>query len=343
MAASDKSEAGGQQTKATPIADGTRAVRANGADGAAGMSTPKRKKVPKEQRAEGPMSASGQAHAATGAALHDLARMRHDPDAVRHAFESGAYPYKSKMRRPVYERHKAELQAQLLRVQAWLERTGGKIVVLFEGRDAAGKGGTIKRFTEHLNPRSSRVVALSKPTEREVTQWYFQRYIEHLPAAGEIVFFDRSWYNRAGVEPVMGFCTPEEHRAFLQDAPDFERMLVDQGIHIFKFWLNIGQVTQLKRFFERRHNPLKIWKLSPIDYKAMHKWDDFTKARDQMFDASHQPAAPWSVVRANDKRRARLNIIRHVLDTLDYPGKKADVVLKPDPLILGGPELLGQT
>lgn len=258
------------------------------------------------------------------------------------ALASGGYPYDEQLKNKRYDEELEQLQIELVKLQSHVNESGLRMVLVFEGRDAAGKGGSIFAFRQYLNPRSARVVALPKPTEVERGQWYFQRYVSHLPTTGEMVLFDRSWYNRAGVEPVMGFCTPEEHRTFLQDVPDFERMLVNQGIHIFKFWLNIGQVTQLKRFFERRHNPLKIWKLSPIDYKAMHKWDEFTKARDQMFDASHQPAAPWSVVRANDKRRARLNIIRHVLHSLDYPGKKADVVLKPDPLILNGPELIAQ-
>lgn len=260
----------------------------------------------------------------------------------RLALSSGGYPYDETISNKRYEEELEQLQVELVKLQRHVGETGMRPVLLFEGRDAAGKGGSIFAFRQYLNPRMARVVALPKPTEEERGQWYFQRYVAHLPTTGEMVLFDRSWYNRAGVEPVMGFCTAEEYRSFLKAAPEFERMLVDQGIILFKFWLNIGQVTQLKRFFERRHNPLKIWKLSPIDYMAMHKWDDFTRARDEMFAASHHSVTPWSVVRANDKRRARLNIIRHVLASLDYLGKDANVVRKPDPLVLNGPELLEQ-
>jgi polyphosphate kinase 2 len=261
----------------------------------------------------------------------------------RLALSSGGYPYDEPIKDNRYEEELKQLQIELVKLQRHAGDSGMRLVLIFEGRDAAGKGGSIFAFRQYLNPRMARVVALPKPTDEERGQWYFQRYVAHLPTEGEMVLFDRSWYNRAGVEPVMGFCTAEEHRSFLRAAPEFEKMLVDQGIILFKFWLNIGQATQLKRFFERRHNPLKIWKLSPIDYKAMHKWDDFTRARDEMFAASHHPVTPWSVVRANDKRRARLNIIRHVLASLDYPGKDANVVRKPDPLVLDGPELLEQT
>ncbi len=260
----------------------------------------------------------------------------------REALSSDGYPYDKPIKDKHYEEELEQLQIELVKMQRHIGDAGLRMVLVFEGRDAAGKGGSIFALRQYLNPRAARVVALPKPNEVERGQWYFQRYVAHLPTRGEMVLFDRSWYNRAGVEPVMGFCTPEEHKSFLEAAPDFEGLLVDQGIVLLKFWLNIGQATQLKRFFERRHDPLKVWKLSPIDYAAMHKWDEYTRARDEMFAASHQAAAPWSVVRANDKRRARLNIIRHVLATLDYPGKDANVVRKPDPLILNGPGILAE-
>jgi polyphosphate kinase len=258
----------------------------------------------------------------------------------REALGSGGYPYDEPIKDRLYEEELEQLQVELVKLQSYVGAVGLRLVLVFEGRDAAGKGGSIFAFRQYLNPRSVRVVALPKPSEVERGRWYFQRYVAHLPTKGEMVLFDRSWYNRAGIEPVMGFCTAEESEAFLHDVAPFETMLVDDGIVLFKFWLNIGRATQLKRFFERRHNPLKIWKLSPIDYATMHNWEAYTEARDRMFAASHRPDAPWSVVRANDKRRARLNIIRHVLATLDYPGKDANVVRKPDPLILNGPEIL---
>ncbi|MEQ9690508.1 MAG: polyphosphate kinase 2 [Bauldia litoralis] len=260
----------------------------------------------------------------------------------REALSSDGYPYDKQIKDKLYEEELEQLQIELVKLQRHVGEAGLRIVLVFEGRDAAGKGGSIFALRQYLNPRSARVVALPKPSEVERGQWYFQRYVAHLPTRGEMVMFDRSWYNRAGVEPVMGFCTPEQHRAFLEAVPDFEHLLIEQDIILLKFWLNIGQATQLKRFFERRHDPLKIWKLSPIDYKAMHKWDDYTRARDEMFVATHRPATPWSVVRANDKRRARLNIIRHVLSIIDYPGKDADVVRKPDPLILNDPSILAK-
>jgi polyphosphate kinase len=259
----------------------------------------------------------------------------------REALPSGNYPYADQVKDKVYEEELVQLQIELVKLQRHTNETGNRLVLLLEGRDAAGKGGSIFTFRQYLNPRSARVVALPKPTDVERGEWYFQRYVRHLPSNGEIVLFDRSWYNRAGVERVMGFCTPEESEIFLRQAPDFETMLVDAGIVMFKLWLEIGRAMQLKRFHERRHNPLKIWKLSPIDYVAMEKWDAYTDARDRMFAATHNDVVPWAVVRANDKRRARLNIIRHVLSSLDYSGKRAEVAHRPDPLILGiGPGLL---
>ena len=256
------------------------------------------------------------------------------------ALSAGGYPYDKRLKKSDYEDDLEDLQVELVKLQKHVAETGLRLLLLFEGRDAAGKGSTIFNFKRYLPPRKVRTVALPAPTDVERGQWYFQRYVAHLPTSGEMVLFDRSWYNRAGVEPVMGFCTPDEHKAFLEAVPDFERMLVDQNIRLFKFWLNIGRATQLKRFFDRRHDPLKVWKLSPMDYAAMKKWDDYTRARNKMMEASHRDETPWTVVRSNDKRRARLSVIRHVLDSVDYPGKDKGVVQKVDTAILGGPELL---
>ncbi len=267
--------------------------------------------------------------------LHRLAQMRHDPDAIRHAFESGQFPYKRKMRRAAYEKRKAELQAELLKVQLWAKETDRKFILLFEGRDAAGKGGTIKRFTEHLNPRIARVVALEKPTERERGQWYFQRYVKHLPTAGEMVLFDRSWYNRAGVERVMDFCSPNEYLEFMRQAPEFERMLVRSGIQLYKFWFSVTREEQRRRFKAREKDPLKQWKLSPIDLASLKKWDDYTEAKEAMFFYTDTADAPWTIIKSDDKKRARLNCMQHFLSTLDYPGKDNRVAHAPDPLIVG--------
>ena len=270
-----------------------------------------------------------------GNALHQLAEMRHDPSQIKHAFESGQYPYKTKMKRAVYEKHKAELQVELLKLQKWVKETGQRIVVLFEGRDAAGKGGTIKRFTEHLNPRTARVVALNKPNDKERSQWFFQRYIEHLPSAGEIVFFDRSWYNRAGVERVMGFCSPQEYLEFMRQCPDLERMLVRSGINLFKFWFSVTQKEQKRRFSSRKKDPLKQWKLSPVDKASLDKWDAYTEAKESMFFYTDIAYAPWTIVKSDDKKRARLNCMQHFLTKLPYSGKDEQVVNPPDPLIVG--------
>jgi len=257
------------------------------------------------------------------------------PEAIRAAFESAHYPYPHPMARRAYEADKALLQAELLKVQHWAQETGEKFVILFEGRDAAGKGGTIKRFTEHLNPRFARVVALNKPTERERGQWYFQRYIEHLPTAGELVFYDRSWYNRAGVERVMNFCTPVEYMEFMRQAPEFERMLVRSGIRLFKYWFSVTPEEQRRRFAERETDPLKRWKLSPIDKASLNLWDEYTQAKEAMFFYTDTADAPWTIVKSKDKKRARLNCMRHFLGTLDYPGKDPAIVQEPDPLIVG--------
>ena len=262
------------------------------------------------------------------------------PETIeKNAFSSGEYPYPSRMKRGKYDKELEALQLELVKLQAWLQESGERIVIVFEGRDAAGKGGTINAFRHYLNPRHARTVALAKPSDVERGQWYFQRYVDHLPTAGEIVMYDRSWYNRGGVEPVMGFCTPDQNEKFLAEAPHFEHMLVKEGIHLFKIWLNIGQEMQIKRFHDRRHNPLKSWKLSPIDIKALRKWDDYTAARDTMLAATHTAHAPWTIVRSNDKRRARLNAIRHVLSDLGYAGKEPGNINETDPEILGsGPD-----
>ena len=257
------------------------------------------------------------------------------------ALTSGGYPYDDKMNKQHYEKTLEALQIELVKLQFWFQASGKRLIALFEGRDAAGKGGTIFSIRAYLNPRSARVVALPKPSDAEAGQWYFQRYVAHFPTAGELVLFDRSWYNRGVVEPVMGFCTPEQCSAFLKDVPQFEEMIVDEGIYFFKFWLNIGREMQLKRFHDRRHDPLKIWKLSPIDIAALTKWNDFTQARDRMIEKTHTGIAPWTVVKANDKRRARINTIRHLLLSIDYEGRDLDAIGEIDRNILGeGPRFL---
>ncbi|MFD6195623.1 polyphosphate kinase 2 [Mycobacteroides salmoniphilum] len=245
------------------------------------------------------------------------------------------YPYDERMSRQQYELEKRLLQIELLKLQNWSKRTGARHVILFEGRDAAGKGGTIKRFMEHLNPRGARVVALEKPTERERTQWYFQRYVPHLPAAGEMVYFDRSWYNRAGVERVMGFCSDEQHSEFIHQAPLFEQMLVNDGISLTKLWFSVSSAEQRTRFAIRQVDPVRQWKLSPMDLASLDKWDAYTKAKEEMFSLTDTDHAPWIVVKSNDKKRARVNAMRHVLGKFDYDDKDTDVVGHADPLILG--------
>jgi polyphosphate kinase 2 len=256
-------------------------------------------------------------------------------DAIREAFETGRYPYRRKMGRVAYELEKAQLQAELLKVQIWGQETGQKFVLLFEGRDAAGKGGTIKRFTEHLNPRAARVVALNKPSEKERGEWYYQRYVEHLPTSGEMVLYDRSWYNRAGVERVMGFCSPAEYLEFMRQTPELERMFVRSDIRLYKYWFSVTQDEQRRRFQSREIDPLKQWKLSPIDKASLDKWDDYTEAKEAMFFYTDTADAPWTIIKSNDKKRARLNCMKHFLSTLDYPGKDPAGALPPDPLIVG--------
>ncbi len=266
---------------------------------------------------------------------HHLAEMRHDPAAIRRIFETGEYPYRSRLRTSFYETHMLELQRELLKAQRWVESAGQRVVVLFEGRDAAGKGGTIKRFMEHMNPRTARVVALQKPTERERTQWYFQRYVTHLPAAGELVLFDRSWYNRAGVERVMGFCSPAEYLEFMRECPELERMMARSGIMLFKYWFSVSRDEQRRRFESREIDPLKQWKLSPVDRASLGKWDDYTDAKEAMFFYTDTADAPWTIVKADDKKRARLNCMQHFLSVLPYDNKDRSLVTGPDPLIVG--------
>jgi polyphosphate kinase 2 len=250
------------------------------------------------------------------------------------------YPYDERLSRPEYDHDKRLLQIELLKLQNWCKDTGERLLILFEGRDAAGKGGTIKRFMEHLNPRGARVVALEKPNQRESTQWYFQRYIKHLPAAGEIVLFDRSWYNRAGVERVMGFCDRKEYLEFLREAPELERMLVRSGIRLVKFWFSVTSGEQRTRFAIRQVDPVRQWKLSPMDLRSLDKWDDYTEAKEAMFFWTDTADAPWTVVKSNDKKRARLGAMRHVLSRFDYDGKDLEIVGIPDPQIVGPASLL---
>jgi polyphosphate kinase 2 len=268
------------------------------------------------------------------------------PEAVRAAIKGAGkddvlnprYPYPEEMKRKDYDAEMEALQIELVKLQSWVKATGQRLVLVFEGRDAAGKGGTIKRLTQNLNPRGARVVALPKPTEAEAGQWYFQRYIDHLPTAGEIVLFDRSWYNRGVVEHVFGFCTPEQREHWFTQVAPFEKMLVNEGIHLWKFWLNVGRATQLERFLAREKDPLKQWKLSTIDIEGLKKWDAYSEAISETLARTHSDAAPWTIVRGDDKRRSRLGVIRSVLTPLDYTGKSKKAVGKIDPKIVGGPD-----
>lgn len=246
-----------------------------------------------------------------------------------------SYPYKTNMRRALYEKRKRDLQIELAKLHQWVKKSQKKVVILFEGRDAAGKGGTIKRFTEHLNPRRAKVVALEVPSEREKGQWYFQRYIDHLPTTGEIVFFDRSWYNRAGVEKVMGFCTPGEYSEFMKQVAAFEKMLIDSGISLIKFWFSVSRAEQLRRFIARSHDPLKQWKLSPMDLASLGLWDEYTEAKENMFRKTDKQYSPWLVVRSDDKKRARLNAMRYSLEHFDYEGKNHHSIIPIDTQIIG--------
>jgi polyphosphate kinase 2 len=256
----------------------------------------------------------------------------------KRALGSGGYPYEDKIENEDYERELDALYLELAKLQDHQQKSGMRVVMLFEGRDAAGKGGTIRTYLKNLNPRYSMSVALPKPTDRESTQWYFQRYVDWLPAAGEQVLFDRSWYNRAGVEPVMGFSTPEQTTQFIEEVPNFERLLVNDGIHLFKFWLSIGREMQMKRFHERVHDPLKRWKMSPVDYEALSRFDGYSEARNRMFRATHTAHAPWTVVLSNDKRRARIAVLRHVLRSIHYDGRDPDAIGPTDDKIILDPD-----
>ena len=249
-------------------------------------------------------------------------------------FRENLYPYANKMRTSEYEAEKLPLQVELIKLQNWIREVGERLIILFEGRDAAGKGGTIRRFMEHWNPRSARVVALDKPSSVEQGQWYFQRYIRHFPTAGEIVLFDRSWYNRAGVERVMGFSSDRDYRLFIQQAPILEKMLVDSGVHIVKLYFSVSRHEQLRRFQARANDPLKQWKVSPVDIRSIDKWEEYTEAKEAMFLLTHTDNAPWTIIKSDDKKRARINAMRHVLSILDYEGKDTSVACPPDPLVV---------
>ncbi len=264
-----------------------------------------------------------------------------NPDAeLAPGWRTGGYPYRNLLSRKSYERQKYDLQVELLKFQAWVKATGARVVILFEGRDAAGKGGTIKRFMEHLNPRGARVVALDKPSETERGQWYFQRYVQHLPTRGEIVLFDRSWYNRAGVEHVMGFCTQTEYDEFLRQTPEYERHLVRSGAHLFKLWFSVGRAEQRRRFKERNVHPLKQWKLSPVDLESLDRWDDYTRAKEAMFLHTDTSDAPWTVIKSDCKKRARLNAMRFVLGRIFYKNRDLNRIGPADPLVVGRPSLV---
>ena len=259
----------------------------------------------------------------------------HPDDELADDWRDGGYPYRNLMRRSTYEAQKFHLQVELLKLQAWVKETGARVVILFEGRDAAGKGGAIKRFMEHLNPRGARVVALEKPSETERGQWYFQRYVQHLPTRGEIVLFDRSWYNRAGVERVMGFCSDAEYQEFMRQTPEFERHLARSGVHLIKFWFSVSRKEQRRRFKERENHPLKQWKLSPVDLASLDKWEDYTRAKEAMFFETDTADSPWTVIKSDCKKRARLNAMRYVLHKLPYNNKDITQIGKLDPLIVG--------
>jgi polyphosphate kinase len=262
------------------------------------------------------------------------------PDGLPVRTWQEGYPYTERMGRQEYESQKRALQIELLKAQDWIKETGYRLVLVFEGRDAAGKGGTIKRFREHLDPRGADVVALGVPSTREQGQWFFQRYVQHLPTRGEIRFFDRSWYNRAVVEPVMGYCTPEQHQEFLRAVPEFEQMLVNEGITLVKLWFSVSRREQIARFTIRRIDPVRQWKLSPTDVASLDRWNEYTAAKQTMFEHTSTEHAPWTIVRSNDKKRGRVNAMRHVLGIVPYEGKDHDVVGRPDPLIVGTPEEL---
>ena len=281
------------------------------------------------------------ARKASGFTSFDIDDPKLPPEIKKAALASDNYPYDKKLDREIYEKELRPLQLELVKLLAWQGKTGKRSVLLFEGRDAAGKGGSISTVREYLNPRQARIVALAKPSDREAGQWYFQRYAAQLPAASEMVLFDRSWYNRGVVEPVMGYCTTEQAESFLAEAPAFERMVINDDVRLFKFWLEIGQEMQLLRFYQRRHDPLKSWKISPVDLAAIKRWEEFTAARDKMIATTHTKHSPWIVVKANDKRRAHLALIRHALLNMDYEGQDKAALGEVDKKILGlGPDML---
>ncbi len=267
-----------------------------------------------------------------------IKKIRKDPTTIGKLFKEGKYPYTDRIPRKKYNEEKAKLQIELLKVQNWVKLTGQNIVLIFEGRDAAGKGGAIKRFMEHLNPRAAKVVALEKPTGRERGQWYFQRYVVHLPTRGEILFLDRSWYNRAGVERVMGYCNSREYLEFMRECPEFERMLVNSDIKLFKYYFSVTKKEQRARFESRKSDPLKQWKMSPVDQAAINMWDEYKRAKEAMFFYTDTAACPWTIIKSDDKKRARLNCMQHFLSNLSYPDKDLDVVNGADPLIVGSPK-----
>ena len=266
-----------------------------------------------------------------------IKKLRTCPESIGKLFKEGKYPYTDIIQKRTYEREKEKLQIELLKIQSWVKLSGQKIVVIFEGRDAAGKGGTIKRFMEHLNPRAAKVVALEKPTRHELGQWYFQRYIEHLPTEGEILFLDRSWYNRAGVERVMGYCDQLDYLEFMRQCPEVERMLVNSGIRLFKYYFSVTKKEQRTRFKSREIDPLKQWKMSPVDKAATGLWPEYTRAKEAMFFYTDTASCPWTIIKSDDKKRARLNCMQDFLNRLDYPDKDPNVVGQPDPLIVGSP------
>lgn len=267
--------------------------------------------------------------------INESTKKKNPDDELVHNWREAEYPYKNLMSRKNYERKKYDLQVELLKLQNWVKKSGNRVIILFEGRDAAGKGGTIKRLMEHLNPRGARVVALEKPTDEERGQWYFQRYIKHMPTKGEIVLFDRSWYNRAGVEKVMGFCSDKEYAEFMKQTPEFERHIVQSGIILIKFWFSVSKDEQKRRFKERESHPLKQWKLSPIDIASLDKWDDYTIAKEQMFFHTDTSETPWIVIKSNCKKRARLNAIKYILNKVPYDDKNLSIIGKMDSLIIG--------
>jgi len=283
-----------------------------------------------------PDDAAALSKAITSMPNMEVARTRaHSDEELASDWKDGGYPYKNLLSRKSYEKQKYHLQVELLKLQAWVKETGQRVVILFEGRDAAGKGGTIRRFMEHLNPRGARVIALEKPSDVERGQWYFQRYISQLPTAGEITLFDRSWYNRAGVERVMSFCNNDEYLEFMRQAPEFERNLTRSGIHVIKFWFSVSREEQLRRFKEREMHPLKQWKLSPIDLASLDKWDDYTKAKEAMFFHTDTADSPWTVIKSDCKKRARVNAMRYVLHKLPYTNKDLTSIGPLDPLLVG--------